>query len=519
MARMIIRAEREKVSFAEMAATEMRGKLNWHIHYGIEYMEHCIEEHQRNVPGDRSVYNFLLLLHASMKPLMSLDMDGNGQGNIGGDADGLYLGIYDPNNDYDHLLALPCVASGLTSSSSSSSSAPLNRPLLEFLDRYLPGGERNRTTNQGQDFGSTSRTTTENGSGAPDLFNVDYALRTCTNFKQTAACVRIYSNMGLYKDAVTQALKVGDVQAAKDVAHGVPDDAEGGGRSNFELRKRLWLMIAKHTVETVGNEQPRLAMKILDECPRVMDFGRPGLGNTGESNVDDDDDQAGEQTPILKIEDILPFFKDFVTINDFKDRIVDSLEAYDKKIDKLNMQIAEYGKAADKVHEDMDALRSRNLPVLGLRNFGITPTPDASAVQPESSSSSSTPASTGEVPLCALSGRSLEGETAFYVFPSGYAYLPSELYRYILPHLDRPKLRRARQLHRMLDQAAAARKAGARPSHPHWLSVADQEIFQEQLDAIIAAECPLTGSIMIDSVQKPLITDEELEKERMDWEI
>ena len=70
-----------------------------------------------------------------------------------------------------------------------------------------------------------------------------------------------------------------------------------------------------------------------------------------------------------------------------------------------------------------------------------------------------------------------------------------------------------------LDQAAAARKAGARPSHPHWLSVADQEIFQEQLDAIIAAECPLTGSIMIDSVQKPLITDEELEKERMDWEI
>ena len=39
----------------------------------------------------------------------------------------------------------------------------------------------------------------------------------------------------------------------------------------LELRKRLWLMIAKHTVETVGNEQPRLAMKILDECPRVMD--------------------------------------------------------------------------------------------------------------------------------------------------------------------------------------------------------------------------------------------------------
>ena len=51
--------------------------------------------------------------------------------------------------------------------------------------------------------------------------------------------------MGLYKDAVTQALKVGDAVEAKDVAHRVPDDAEGGGKSNFELRKRLWLMIAK----------------------------------------------------------------------------------------------------------------------------------------------------------------------------------------------------------------------------------------------------------------------------------
>ena len=42
--------------------------LNWHIHYGIEYLEHCIE-HQRSMPSDRAVYNYLLLLHASQRPL------------------------------------------------------------------------------------------------------------------------------------------------------------------------------------------------------------------------------------------------------------------------------------------------------------------------------------------------------------------------------------------------------------------------------------------------------------------
>jgi hypothetical protein len=35
---------------------------------------------------------------------------------------------------------------------------------------------------------------------------------------------------------------------------------------------------------------------------------------------------------ILKIEDVLPFFPDFVTIDNFKDAICDSLERYNRQV-------------------------------------------------------------------------------------------------------------------------------------------------------------------------------------------
>jgi hypothetical protein len=35
---------------------------------------------------------------------------------------------------------------------------------------------------------------------------------------------------------------------------------------------------------------------------------------------------------LLKLEDILPFFPDFVTIDNFKDAICDSLERYNRQV-------------------------------------------------------------------------------------------------------------------------------------------------------------------------------------------
>ena len=39
---------------------------------------------------------------------------------------------------------------------------------------------------------------------------------------------------------------------------------------------------------------------------------------------------------LLKLEDILPFFPDFVTIDNFKDAICDSLERYNRQVSALS---------------------------------------------------------------------------------------------------------------------------------------------------------------------------------------
>lgn len=44
---------------------------------------------------------------------------------------------------------------------------------------------------------------------------------------------------------------------------------------------------------------------------------------------------------LLKIEDILPFFPDFVTIDNFKGAITDSLTRYNRQIDELKAEMDE----------------------------------------------------------------------------------------------------------------------------------------------------------------------------------
>lgn len=110
-------------------------------------------------------------------------------------------------------------------------------------------------------------------------FDLKYALRLCTKAKKTHACVLIYSALELYEEAVELALKV-DLDLAKNLANEVDDDDSG-------LKKKLWLKIARHTVEDLG------------DIKKGMDI-------------------VNETDKLLQIEDILPFFPDFTEIDTFQ---------------------------------------------------------------------------------------------------------------------------------------------------------------------------------------------------------
>jgi hypothetical protein len=66
-----------------------------------------------------------------------------------------------------------------------------------------------------------------------------------------------------------------------------------------------------------------------------------------------------ESTDLLKIEDILPFFPDFVVIDDFKAEICTALEQYATRIDELRAEMDEATQSAESIKRDIQALSNR----------------------------------------------------------------------------------------------------------------------------------------------------------------
>lgn len=74
----------------------------------------------------------------------------------------------------------------------------------------------------------------------------------------------------------------------------------------MDKTRRIWLRLARYVVEKKNDIKQ--AMKFLEQCQGLV-----------------------------KIEDILPFFPDFVTIDDFKGAICDSLQEYSQNIKELQV--------------------------------------------------------------------------------------------------------------------------------------------------------------------------------------
>jgi hypothetical protein len=114
-------------------------------------------------------------------------------------------------------------------------------------------------------------------------------------------------------------LEKGDLELAKINAD-MPEDDQ-------PLRKKLWLKIARYVVQ--DKQDIKTAMRFL------------------------------ENTDLLKIEDILPFFPDFVVIDDFKEEIAHALEGYSSHIDALRSEMDDATRTAESIKQDIGTLQNR----------------------------------------------------------------------------------------------------------------------------------------------------------------
>lgn len=126
--------------------------------------------------------------------------------------------------------------------------------------------------------------------------------------------------MSQYSSAVDMALKHGDTDLAASVA-----DRPG---NDFALRKKLWLKVAKSVIQQ-NQGSIKQAMEFLKRCE------------------------------LLRIEDLIPFFPDFVVIDDFKEEICAALEEYSRQIDGLKREMDDSASTAGHIKKDISALGGR----------------------------------------------------------------------------------------------------------------------------------------------------------------
>lgn len=272
------------------------------------------------------------------------------------------------------------------------------------------------------------------------VFDLKYALRVCIQENKPKACVIIYSRLGLYEESVRLALTV-DIELAKEHAN-IPD--------NDDLKKRLWLMIAKDII--AKRHDVNEAIRILDECT------------------------------LLKIEDLLPSFPDFVMIDNLKEQITESLEEYNFKIDELKSDMEKFTSNAEAIREEIKSLRYRHGYVRGDQ-------------------------------ACELCDRPILTHT-FYLFPCSHVFHTDCLLKEMNSHMNSADKAKVQELQRKI-RTLAANTVGnnAKPEDKDTLSA-----LRAELDSTIASECLLCGNVMIQSITLPFISKEE-EEEAKQWSI
>jgi len=260
------------------------------------------------------------------------------------------------------------------------------------------------------------------------------------------SAVKLYMGFGMRQRAVELAIKI-DPTLARELAREsvVPDE-----------KKRLWLMIAR---DAAASQESSGGKDVVTKVLSVLDDCGPG---------------------VLSIEDVLPFLPDVAQIDQFKVEICDALTSYSSKIDQYLTEMKECDQMCQSLRDEVYRLGNYNTLMEGSTRCAFTQTIVMNANEP------------------------------FYVFPSGYAVLESALKKEVMPYLNKKQRSRVKSIEQELVQvkSMSSRKSSglsATPAAEHSTSIEtvhQLEELQSELDGLIAAECPLTGSIMVDSIDR-----------------
>ncbi|KKY13629.1 putative vacuolar protein sorting protein [Diplodia seriata] len=250
-------------------------------------------------------------------------------------------------------------------------------------------------------------------------YDADFALRLCIQHKRVQSCVHIYSSMSQYVQAVELALKYDEI----DLASSVADRPE----SNPALRKKLWLAVAKKVISQSTGIKP------------AIEFLR--------------------RSELLRIEDLIPFFPDFVVIDDFKEEICAALEEYSRQIDALKREMDESTQTAEHIKRDIKQLESR---------YAIVEPGEKCYIC--------------RLPLLARQ---------FFVFPCQHAFHSECLGKRVVEQSGRSK---ANRIGKLQTEVMKGMSTGA-----------SRERAARELDELVAAACILCSELAVKQIDEPFV--------------
>lgn len=219
--------------------------------------------------------------------------------------------------------------------------------------------------------------------------------------------------------------------------------------TELEERKRLWLMIAKHAASSGGRGGKDVVSKVVSV---LRDCG----------------------PDVLSIEDVLPFLPDFAQIDQIKDEICEALTAYSSKIEGFLKEMNECDQTCSSLREEIKRLRTHRMKVKSDARCALTNQPVLNAGEP------------------------------FYVFPSGYVFLRSALKKEVMPFLNERQKARVAELEQQLQTINNMATTNTDDE-------SRARTLQTELDGLVAAECCLTGSVLVNSIDKGFEDSEEID--------
>ncbi|CAI2729457.1 unnamed protein product [Schistosoma spindalis] len=245
-------------------------------------------------------------------------------------------------------------------------------------------------------------------------YDPGYVLRLCKEVDHLKGVLYILQLLDMHQEALQLAIELNNIPFAKEIAQ--------SEFLNSNVRRQLWIQLAQHIISTDGSMQE--AINLLRDCP------------------------------LLKLEDILPYFHQFVTIDQFKDVICSSLDSYNERIDNVKNEIQSTMKTIDELRTQSNNLRYR---------YEI--------IEDDS--------------RCTHCNHLLTLRT-FYVFPCGHHFHISCLTELVKPYLSEEEKSK-------LSKVVESQNLGNNPSVTN---------VEDLFDEIIANDCILCGHVAIENVSK-----------------